>query len=342
MSIFNAGDRYGWLGTFTAVTLTLVNPAAIAQTLTSAGDSFPEPLYRRYFEEYAADSGVEIEYAAIGSGGGIRRFIDESVDFAASSIPPTPLDASRMKRGLQLVPTAGGAVAVIYNLQSSADRFIPSQVRISREVLGKIFSGEITNWKQISSNLPNLEIRIVVHSGSSGTNFIFTRHLNAITNGAIAATQEPNWGFPVIGKSSDSDVAAAVKLTEGAIGYVQASFAREQNVKMAKIENRAGEWVKPSLDETNKALANVVFNPDFTVENLRDPEEGYPIVGLTWLFVYRRYPDVAAVESVIDLVSWILTQGQNLNEELEYTRIPEAVAQQAIEAVRGNVAVEPF
>ena len=242
MSIFNAGDRYGWLGTFTAVTLTLVNPAAIAQTLTSAGDSFPEPLYRRYFEEYAADSGVEIEYAAIGSGGGIRRFIDESVDFAASSIPPTPLDASRMKRGLQLVPTAGGAVAVIYNLQSSADRFIPSQVRISREVLGKIFSGEITNWKQISSNLPNLEIRIVVHSGSSGTNFIFTRHLNAITNGAIAATQEPNWGFPVIGKSSDSDVAAAVKLTEGAIGYVQASFAREQNVKMAKIENRAGDW----------------------------------------------------------------------------------------------------
>ncbi|NEP50148.1 MAG: phosphate ABC transporter substrate-binding protein PstS [Moorea sp. SIO3C2] len=327
--------------TATAVTLTVgfgSISGAIAQSFTGAGATFPEPLYRRYFREYQQETtDVKLKYSAIGSGGGIRRFLNQSVDFGASNVIPTPVERNSMKRGLLMVPTAGGSLAVVYNLQG-----ITTDVKLSRDTLGKIFSGQISNWKQVNSRLPNRKIQVVVHSGTSGTSFIFTKYLNEITNGRIRPSRKPNWGFKVFSSvPGNGPVASEVKRIDGAIGYVPASYAKQLNLPMARLENQAGRYVKPTVDQANKALANVQFNDDFTIENIDDPEEGYPIVGITWLFVYEKYPKPELAQGVKDLINWILTEGQDLNEDLQYTRIPEDVANRAIEAVNNNIRVVP-
>jgi phosphate transport system substrate-binding protein len=323
-----------------AVTLSTVTAAltlgtigqAVAQTLNGAGATFPAPLYQRYFSDYKKATGVSVNYNAVGSGAGIRQFISETVNFGASDVPPSASEKKQMKRGMLLVPTAGGAVAVIYNLSGVKN------LQISRQVLPKIFSGEITNWKQVNPKLPNKPIRVVVRADGSGTTEIFTSHLSAISSAfrsKIGANKEPNWGFQVLKAPKNDGVTALVKQTDGAIGYVQDTFARKNegpNLRTAKIQNKKGKYVEPTLAEANKAIGGVRFNSDFTA-NVDDPADGYPIVGITWLLVYKNNKDAKTATEIKKLVKWILTTGQNINGQLEYTRIPQGVAQRAIAEV---------
>jgi phosphate transport system substrate-binding protein len=298
----------------------------IAQTLNGAGASFPAPLYQRYFAEYKKATNVTVNYNSVGSGAGIRQFIAETVDFGASDVPPSPSEKQQMKRGMLLVPTAGGAVAVVYNLSGV------NNLQLSRIALAKIFSGEVTNWRQVDSKLPNKPIRVVVRADGSGTTDIFTSHLSAISpdfKRKIGASKEPNWGFSVLRGPKNDGVAALVKQTDGAIGYVQDTYARQNEgstLRTAKVQNKAGRYVEPSLAEANKAMSGISFNPDFTA-NVDDPADGYPIVGITWLIVQTNYQDGSKAAQVKRLLNWILTSGQAFNAQLEYTRIPENVTQ---------------
>lgn len=306
---------------------------AIAQTLTGAGASFPAPLYQRYFAEYKKQTDVTVNYNSVGSGAGIRQFIGGTVDFGATDVPPSASEKAQMKKGLVLVPTAGGAVAVVYKLNGV------NNLQISRDMLGKIFSGQVTNWKQVNSSLPSKPIRVVVRADGSGTTEIFTSHLSAISStfrSKIGASKEPNWGFNVLKGPKNDGVAALVKQTDGAIGYVQDTFARKNNMPTAKIQNKAGRYVEPSLAEANKALASGKFNADFTAD-VNDPADGYPIVGMTWLMVYTNYGNATKAAQVKKLVDWILTTGQNFNDDLEFTRIPSGVANQVRQAVNSKV-----
>ncbi len=323
LSTVVAGSMAGVVVVFGSVAKT------VAQSLSGAGASFPAPLYERYFSEYKKATGVTVNYNSVGSGAGIRQFIGETVDFGASDVAPSSSEKAQMKRGVTLVPTAGGAVAVIYNLPGKSD------VKISRDVLGKIFSGQITNWKQVSPGLPDKSIKVVVRADGSGTTEIFTSHLSAISpsfKAKVGASKEPNWGFTVLKGPKNDGVAALVKQNEGAIGYVQDTFARKNNLQTAKIQNKAGRFVEPSLAEANKAMAGITFNPDFTA-NVDDPKDGYPIMGVTWLLLYNDYKDPAKAAQVKKLVNWILTTGQKFNTELEFTQVPPAVAQKVNAAV---------
>jgi phosphate transport system substrate-binding protein len=321
--------------TFSAVTVAVSLGAvgqAIAGSLSGAGATFPAPLYQRYFSEYQKATGTTVNYNAVGSGAGIRQFIGGTVDFGATDVPPSASEKSQMKNGALLVPTAGGAVAVVYNLPGSKG------VKISRQVLPKIFSGEITNWKQVDKSLPDKPIRVVVRADGSGTTEIFTSHL-AAASGAfkskVGASKDPNWGFQVLKGPKNDGVAALVKQTEGAIGYVQDTYARKNEgptMQTAKIQNKAGKFVEPSLKEANNAIAGVKFNPDFTAE-VSDPAKGYPIVGITWLILNQKYKDPAKAADVKKLVKWILTDGQKINDDVEYTAIPQGVAKKVIAEV---------
>jgi phosphate transport system substrate-binding protein len=305
---------------------------AVAETLNGAGATFPAPLYQRYFADYNKATGTTVNYNPVGSGAGIRQFIGETVDFGASDVAPSKSEKSQMKRGLVLVPTAGGAVAVVYNLPGV------NNVQLSRQVLPKIFSGEITNWKQVNPKLPNKPIKVVVRADGSGTTEIFTSHLSAISPAfkqKVGASKEPNWGFTVLKGPKNDGVAALVKQTEGAIGYVQDTYARKSvgpNLRAAKIQNKAGRYVDPSLAEANKAMSGVSFNADFTA-NVDDPKDGYPIVGITWLLLYTQYQNAQKAAEIKKLVKWILSAGQNINSQLEYTRIPANVAKRVSAAV---------
>jgi len=327
-----------------AVTLAAGPLSAIARAipLNGAGASFPAPLYQLYATEIKKDHPeLTINYQAIGSGGGVRQTIAGTVDFGGSDAAMKDSEIEKVSRGIILVPTAGGAVAIPFNVPGV------NELRLSRQTLGEVFCGGITNWNDPKLraanpgvNLPNLPIKPVVRADSSGTTFIFTNHLEAASpycvGRGIKASKKPNWPAQTLNGPKNAGVAALVAQTRGSIGYVEFAFAKQNNLAVAAVENKAGEFVKPSLESSNQALANIEFPANYRVFE-GDPEGGYPIVGLTWLMVYKNYPDAAKAQAVKTMVEWILTKGQDLNANLDYTRIPPAIARRAINDVKTQV-----
>ncbi len=317
--------------------------AAIAQTVTlnGAGATFPKPLYDRYFDAFKREKNIQVNYEGIGSGGGIKQFIADTVDFAGSDAFPKAEDRNNMKKGVMMVPTAGGAVSVVYNVSGV------NNLKLSRSVLPAIFAGEITRWNDpkiaadnAGVNLPNKPIRLAVRSDSSGTTNIFVSHLAAISSSfksKIPPGPAPTWqGNPLSGKGNPG-VAALVQQTEGAIGYVESAFAAQNKLQQAQVQNKTNRFVSPTLDEANKALSAIKFNDDFSVSGAEDPADGYPIAGVTWLLIKKQY-DPQKATAVKSMVDWILTKGQAINRELGYTQIPQKEAIRANQAVSSNVA----
>ncbi|MEA5579018.1 iron uptake porin [Anabaena sp. UHCC 0451] len=308
---------------------------AFAQVLRGAGDGFVQPLLERYRQEYESQTGEKFKYTAVGSGGGIRFFINDSVEFAATTLIPTPIEINQMEDGLLMLPTGGSSVAIVYNLKE-----VSSTVKLSRDQLGKIFTGEITNWQQINPKFPNQKIQVVTCAKNCSTSFILTKYLQKITGGKILPSQNPEWKFPVFSAlTEDSAIAGEVSRTEGAIGYVQTSIALQENLSIASLENKAGNYLQPTVETTEKALANVKFNNDFTTEDIQDPENGYPLVSLTWLLLPKNYDDQKILEKTQSLVTWIFTQGQKLNPELGYTKVPDDVNKKAIVAINNQFKI---
>lgn len=302
---------------------------AIAQTVTinGAGATFPKPLYDRYFDEFKKEANIQVNYEGIGSGGGIKQFIADTVDFAGSDAYPKTEDRNQMKKGVLLVPTAGGAVAVVYNLPGV------NNLKLSRQTLPAIFSGQITRWNDPKiakdnpgAKLPNTPIRLAVRSDSSGTSNIFSSHLAAISpafKSSVGASTTPNWrGNKVAGKGNPG-VAALVKQTQGAIGYVESAYATQNNIATAQVQNKAGQFVSPTLQQANAAFSTATFTSDFRAVGLENPAKGYPIVGTTWLLIHQKYPNAAKAQAVKNMVNWILTKGQQYNDDLGYTSIPQ-------------------
>lgn len=327
--------------TTSAVTVALVfgpllTAIAKAQTLNGAGATFPVPLYERYFAEFKKKNpGITVNYQGIGSGGGIKQVIAGTVDFGGSDAAMTDEQIAAVDKGVLLVPTAGGAVAVVYNLPDVND------LKLSRSVLPDIFVGKITRWndKRIAADnpdvkLPNIPIRTAVRADSSGTTFIFTNHLSAINpyvKGRIGANTAPKWPKAALRGKGNPGVAALVGQTRGAIGYVEYAYAKQNNLKAAQVQARNGQYISPSLETANQALSAIKYPDNFRVFE-GNPAEGYPITGLTWLLVYRQY-DPAKGAAIKKLVQYALTEGQELNGTLDYTRIPKEVADRAIKEV---------
>jgi phosphate transport system substrate-binding protein len=316
--------------------------AALAQkvTLNGAGATFPVPLYERYFAEFRKKTGIQVNYQGIGSGGGIRQVIAGTVDFGGSDAAMKDEEIAKVSRGIILVPTAGGAVAAVYNLSGVKD------LKLSRAVLPEIFAGRITKWNdpKIAKdnpgvNLPNSSIKPVVRADSSGTTFIFTNHLSAISpyfKGRIGANTAPKWTIQgALKGKGNPGVAALVQRTAGSIGYVEFAYAKENKLQMAQVQNRKNQFILPSREGADEAMDTVKFPENFRVF-IGDPDDGYPIVGLTWLMVYKQY-DAAKSDAMKKLVEWIMTDGQKLNASLDYTRIPSSVAQRVVSTVKSGV-----
>lgn len=316
--------------------------AATAQTVTlnGAGATFPEPLYQRYAAEFAKQNpNIKINYQGIGSSGGIRQFTAGTVDFGGSDAAMTDEQIAAVSKGVILVPTAGGAVAVIFNVPGV------EKLRLSRFSLPGIFTGQIKRWndpKLVRDNpgvtLPDLAIKLAVRADGSGTSFIFTNHLSAIDPSfrkQVGANASPKWIANPLRGRGNAGVAGLVKQTNGSIGYVEYSFAKNGNLETATVQNKKGQYVTPELANANKALSNVKFPENFRVFE-GDPVDGYPIVGLTWMMVSKEY-DPAKATAIKKFVQWALTAGQKINASLEYTQIPDAVAKRAIQTVNSSI-----
>jgi phosphate transport system substrate-binding protein len=306
--------------------------------LQGAGASFPAPLYLKWFKNYnAAHPNVQVDYQSVGSGSGVKSFMDKTVDFAASDAAMKPEDMAKVDGGVQLLPMTAGAIVLAYNLPD-----VPN-LRLSREDYAGIFLGKITKWNDpriVKANpgakLADQPINVIVRADGSGTSFVFSKHLSAISPdfaSAVGANTQPNW--PVGTKSKGNEgVTASLLTTPGSIGYVEYGYAHSQNLHMATLENKSGNYVAATTDSSKAALASADLPSDMIVW-VSDPPapDAYPIVTFTWMILYKKYPDKEKLDALKGLVAYGLTDGQKESEALGYVPLPENVASKAKAAV---------
>jgi phosphate transport system substrate-binding protein len=217
-------------------------------------------------------------------------------------------------------------------------------LKLSRKAYTGIFLGKIKKWNDpeiASSNpgtkLPDLPVNVVVRADSSGTSYVFSKHLSAVNedfNKSVGANTMPNW--PVGTKSKGNEgVTASLKTTPGSIGYVEYGYANSQKMSTAALENKAGKYVTASTASGQAALASVTL-PDNLIAWASDPlaADAYPIVTYTWLICYRKYPDAKKVAALQDLLKYSLTDGQKDAEALGYIPLPANVTSKDLAAVQ--------
>jgi phosphate transport system substrate-binding protein len=336
--------NFGRLTTIATVVVSVLGTqfAALADvTLSGAGATFPQPLYERYAREIRkAHPDIKINYQSLGSGAGVKKTIDGTVDFGASDAAMTDAEISKVKGGVLMIPTAGGAVSVAYNLPGVKN------LKLSNAVLTGIFTGKITTWNdpQIAQDnkgatLPSSAIKPVVRADGSGTSFIFTNQLSAVSpefKSTVGASKEPKWASGFLKGKGNPGVAGLVKQTPGSIGYIEYEFALKNGLSSAMVQNGSGKYVAPSLKAANQALADIQFPENFRAFDVNSAQ-GYPIVGMTWLLIPKTQKNPEKAKAIKTMVKWILTSGQQFNDDLNYTSVPSSVAQRAIEAVETGV-----
>ena len=309
-----------------------------AVKLQGAGASFPAPLYLKWFKTYnGSHPNVQVDYQSIGSGGGVKSFMDRTVDFAASDAAMKPEDMAKVEGGVQLVPMTAGSIVLAYNLDG-----VPS-LRLSREAYSGIFLGKVTKWtdpiiakENPGVKLPNEPVNVIVRADSSGTTFVFSQHLSTVSPEfakSVGTNNMPNWPAGTRSKGNEG-VTASLLTTPGAIGYVEYGYAHSQNLHMATLENKSGNYVSATTDSAKAALASATLPPDLIVW-VSDPvaNDAYPIVTFTWMILYKKYDNREKLDALKSLVAYGLTDGQKDSEALGYVPLPDAVVSQAQAAV---------
>ena len=318
--------------------------ADAALQVSGAGATFPEPLYQEWILHLRKEMpGVAFSYEGIGSGGGVKRFIAQQVDFGASDAAMTDAEIEKVERGVELIPATAGMVVLAYNLPG-----IEGDLRLPRDVYADIFLGKIWRWddKRIAAANPHLAlpsklIQVVSRRDSSGTTFAFTKHLSTINRAwqeeGPGTGKNVDWpGGAMTGRGNEG-VAHKVKITQGSIGYMEYGFARRLGLPMALLQNKAGEFIRPDANGGRAALAAAATTT--LPANLRlflpDPDgtDSYPIVSLSWILAYASYPDADIAAALKDALNWSLRQGQPIAEEMGYIPLPEIIVAKASEAI---------
>ncbi|MFV0338675.1 MAG: phosphate ABC transporter substrate-binding protein PstS [Chthoniobacterales bacterium] len=309
-----------------------------AQTqLSAAGASFPAPLYQRWAVEFKkTNPNIEVSYQSIGSGAGVKQFISKTVDIGASDAAMNDGELAKVP-GALMVPTTAGSVVLGFNLPGIED------VKISRNALRDIVMGKIKKWNDPELvkanpgvNLPDLAISFAYRSDGSGTTFVFTTYLAAMSSefdDEVGVAKQVSWPVGVGGKGNEG-VTALIKQIPGSIGYIEYGYATHNKVPMATLENKAGNYIKPTPESGSATLASIELPA-----NMRawagDPAgaDDYPIVSFTWMLLYPSYgaekgPDV---KKFLDYV--LSPEAQALAPELGYITLPASVVEKCKAAV---------
>ncbi len=310
--------------------LILASFASIAfADLSGAGATFPFPLYSKMLDVYYKEKKIEVNYQPIGSGGGIQQLINRTVDFGGTDAPLNDKERKAAKDEVLHIPTCLGAVVLVYNLPGAP------KIKLTPDVLVDIFLGKITKWtdSRITSlnpdyKFPDIGIVVVRRSDSSGTTFTFSEYLSSVSaewKSKVGVGKSLNWPVGIGGKGNPG-VAGYVKQTQGAIGYVEVAYAKQNKMPFAMLQNKSGNFVDATLDSVSKAAD--VDIPKDTVVSLVNTEakEGYPIVTFTWIMVYKEQAyggrPLERAKKLKDLLWWMTHDGQRFAEELEYGKLP--------------------
>ena len=312
-------------------------------SLVGAGSTFVYPVMTRWTADFQAkNTNVQINYQSIGSGGGIQQVKAGTVDFGASDAPLNDAALAAMAPVVQ-IPESAGPVAVIYNLPS-----LKAPIKLSPEVLAGIFMGTIKTWQDpkikadnAGVDLPATNVLVVHRADGSGTSNIFTTYLSAVSDEwktKVGKGSQVSWPTGNGGKGSEG-VTGQVRQSPGAIGYVDLTYALQNNLTVASIENQAKSFVPPTAAGASAAIA--AFAPDLA-KDIRTPvvnppataTDAYPISGLTFLIIPKDGPDVAKRTALRNFVQYILGDGQASAATLNYVSLPDAVKQQDLDLLK--------
>jgi phosphate transport system substrate-binding protein len=305
-----------------------------SQRLTGSGATFPFPIYSTWFKTFSGkNKTVTVDYQGKGSGAGIQDFLNRTVDFAASDAAMTDEDMAKVQGGVQLLPMTAGEIVIAYNLPGN-----PQGLKLPRDVYSGIFLGKITKWSDAKLkaanpgvSLPDKDITVVRRADSSGTTFVFTTHLSAISEEwkkAYGAGTTVNWpkSDKFVASPKNDGVTATIKQTPGSIGYIEYAFAKFAKVEMAQLQNKGGQFVAPGGEGGPAALSSVQLPTNLRAW-ISDPEgpKSYPIATYTWMLFYKDNKNPKKAAALRQLVEFCLTDGQKMSQQMGYIPLPESV-----------------
>jgi phosphate transport system substrate-binding protein len=314
-------------------------------SINGAGASFPNPIYSKWFADYQkTNTGVQINYQSIGSGGGIKQVTEGTVDFGASDGPMNDeqLKAYQDKHGSAILhfPTVLGAVVPTYNIPG-----VSAELNFTPDALAGIFLGKITKWNDPAIagankgvNLPADDIVVVHRSDGSGTSYIWTDYLAKVSEewkSKVNKGASVNWPVGLGGKGNEG-VAGLVKQTPDSLGYVELIYAIQNKMPYGKVRNSSGTFIKADLAGVTAAAAGGAntMPEDFRVSITDAPgKSAYPISSFTWLLIPQKFSDAAKRDAIKSFVKWMLADGQNEVEALSYAKLPKEVVAKELKAL---------
>ena len=307
-------------------------------TLTGAGATFPSTLYAKWFEAYhEVDPSVRFAYDANGSGAGQREIIDRTVDFGASDQPMSDEALAQAPGRILHLPTMAGAVVVSYNLPGVG------ALRFDGPTLADIFQGKIVTWndpeiarQNPGVKLPEMDIVVVHRSDASGTSYIFTDYLSAVSpdwQAHVGKDATLNWPVGLGGRGNEG-VVVKLRETPGSIGYLELTYALQNQTAYAEIRNRDHYYTKASLESTTAALTTATIPDDFRFSMVNAPgKDVYPIAGATWLLIYDTQRDPVRGEKLVAFLKWTETEGQKMAAALSFAPLPGNVRDRVLNVI---------
>jgi len=297
---------------FTLCALGLAANAAAQMLINGAGATFPYPIYSKWFDEYArTDPSVRFNYQSIGSGGGQKQILAQTVDFGASDGPMSDENLAQAPGKLLHLPTVAGAVVVTYNLPGAP------KLKLDGATVADLFLGH--------------------RSDGSGTTYIFTDYLSSVSKeweSSVGRNTSVKWPIG-LGAKGNEGVAGQVKQLPGTIGYVELAYAHQNKLPFADLKNAVGNFVTPSLESVTEALASAKIPDDFRFSMVNSPgEKAYPISGATWLLVYEQQKDAEKGRKLVEFLNWAATKGEAMASALEYAPLPENVQKRVLERIK--------
>jgi phosphate transport system substrate-binding protein len=290
---------------------------------------------------YAKQTGVKIEYSAVGSPRGVDGLISNFLDFSCTEAALTDEQMAEAGSEIIHIPLAMGAVAVAYNVSDANGQ--PLSLRFTSAILSNIYLGKIKNWNDPAialSNpgreLPDLPITVIFRKDGSGTTAIWTEYLsktNSTWKNQIGSGTRISW--PVgVGTERNHGIADAVNRTTGSIGYVELSYATANGLSVSPVMNQSGNYVAPSVDGIMAAAASLKSIPADLRFSLVDTSGAnvYPIVGTSWVILRKDQPNQRGT-ALVQFLKWIVTEGQSQLASQQYGRLPSDLADRASQSL---------
>ena len=307
-----------------------VLPAAAAE-ISGAGATFPYPIYAKWADTYKKETGIELNYQSIGSGGGIKQIEAKTVTFGATD---APLNGAELdKFGLVQFPTVMGGIVPVVNIEGIK----PGELVLDGPTLAGIFLGKVKNWddpaiKKFNPNakLPSQAIAVVHRSDGSGTTFNFTHYLAQVSpdwKSQVGSATSVEW--PVgIGAKGNEGVSNNVSQTRSSIGYVEYAYALQNKMDYTKMVNKDGKTVAPTSEAFQAAAANADWNsePGFGLILGNQPgAQSWPMTAATFILMPKQPPDPVAATAALKFFAWAYSKGDKMAEDLDYVPMPKKV-----------------